>query len=209
MQPSLRLSKFSPCTSVHEDEKKRSTRVGWLHLAVAGFLIALPAIALAIPLGGARLTNVTAVDGGCVSGPTGPAVQSWDVEPSKTYTLTITNVTECAGGGTDATLNVRVNSSGSGNTDIVATLVAAGTYEFNYTMPADASCTLAIFYCTTPGDGSSGLFTRRDDGDNKQAHLRAATFDPGCTNPQEIIGEFCDSVPVEAKSWGLVKTRYR
>ncbi len=33
---------------------------------------------------------------GCVSGPTGGAVQSWDVERGDTYTLTLSNVTDCA-----------------------------------------------------------------------------------------------------------------
>jgi hypothetical protein len=158
----------------------------------------------------ARLINVTAVDGGCVSGPTGPAVQAWDVEPGKTYTITISNVTECANGGTDATLNVRVNSSSSGNTDVVATLVAAGTYQFNFTVPGGAACTLPIFYCTTPGDNSSGIFVTRNDGGPFQAHLRAATFQAGCTNPQEIFQlPWCGVVPVEPTTWGHVKALYR
>ena len=177
-----------------------------LAFALAAFL---PAIAVAIPLGGARLISVTPVDGGCVSGPTGPTMQAWDVEPGKTYTLTISNVTECANGGTDATLNVRVNSTSSGNTDIVATFVAPGTYQFNYTVPPDASCTLPIFYCTTPGDNTSGYFTRRNDGGNYQAHLRAATFGAGCTNPQEIIGPACLPTPARPHSWGKLKAIYR
>src|SRR5438034_433184 len=86
--------------------------------------LALPALAQA----NARLISVVPTDGGCVAGPSGPAVQAWDVEPGKTYEITISNVTECANGGTDATLNVRVNSTSSGNTDIVATLVVPGTY---------------------------------------------------------------------------------
>lgn len=176
-------------------------------LVAAAALIAAPAIA--IDLGTGRLISVTPVDGGCVSGPTGPFVQAWDVEPGKTYTLTITNVTECAAGGTAATLNVRVNSSGSGNTDVVATFVAPGTYSFSYTVPADASCTLPIFYCTTPGDASTGLFTRRSDGGAYQAHLRASTFGPGCTNPQQIIGPYCAATNSTARSWGRLKMIYR
>jgi len=181
----------------------------WIYLTVALLVATLPAIALATPLGGARLISVTAVDGGCVSGPTGPSVQAWDVQPGKTYTLTISNVTECANGGTDPTLDVRVNSSGSGNTDVVATQVVTGTYQFDYTLPANASCTLPIFTCTTPGDGSSGNFTRRSDGGDFQAHLRAATFGPGCTNPQEIIGPWCLPTPARPRSWGQVKVIYR
>jgi hypothetical protein len=181
----------------------------WLCLAALLAVAALPATARAIPLGGARLISVTAVDGGCVSGPTGLTVQAWDIEPGKTYTLTIDNVTECANGGTDATLDVRVNSSGSGNTDAVATLVAPGTYQFNYTLPIGATCTLPVFYCTTPGDASSGLFTRRSDGGSFESHLRASTFAPGCTNPQQIIGPYCGPTPVHPRTWAQVKTIYR
>ena len=178
-----------------------------LAVAIAG--LGLPAVVLAIPLGNARLTNVTPVDGGCVSGPSGPGVQHWDVEPGKTYTITITGVTECANGGTGGTLNVRVNNTDAGNMDIVASLVVAGTYQFTFTVPATATCTLPIFYCTTPGDNSSGLFTRRSDGGAFQAHLRTATFSAGCTNPQEIIGSGCGPTPARPSSWGKVKLIYR
>jgi len=167
-------------------------------------LAILPAIAHA----NARLVSVTSVSGGCVSGPTGPAVQAWDVEPGHTYTLTIVDVLECANGGTDATLNVRVNSSTTGNTDLVATNVAPGVYEFDYTLPTDAVCTFPVFYCTTPGAGNTGLFVIGDDGVGFQAHLRAASFDPGCTNPMSILGPNCQTVPTEESSWGAIKALF-
>jgi hypothetical protein len=156
-----------------------------------------------------QLTSVTAVSGGCVSGPTGGAVQAWDVEPGETYTLTISHVLECANNGTDPTLNVRVNSTDHGNTDLVAINVAPGVYEFNFTLPSDAGCTFPIFYCTTPGLGNTGIKVIRDDGGDFQAHLRAAAFGPGCTNPTEIRGPDCDVVSVEEANWGLTKTLYR
>jgi len=131
------------------------------------------------------------------------------VEPGKTYEVTISNVTECANGGTDATLDVRVNSSNSGNTDLIATLVVPGTYKFSYTLPADAVCTFPIFYCTTPGQNNTGLFVHRNDGGPFQAHLRAATFGPGCTNPQAILGGDCLVVPTRPSTWGKVKSFYR
>ena len=157
----------------------------------------------------ARLISVVPTDGGCVSGPTGPAVQAWDVQPGKTYQVTISNVTECANGGTAATLNVRVNSSGSGNTDVVATFVSPGVYAFSYTLPANATCTFPIFYCTTPGANNTGIVVQRNDGGPFQAHLRAATFGPGCTNPTAILGPACQSVPSRSRSWGQVKSFYR
>jgi hypothetical protein len=184
------------------------TRRFWLLLTFA-LAALLPATALAIPLGGGRVTSVTPVDGGCVSGPTGPAVQAWDIQPGKTYTVTITNVTECGNGGTDATINVRINNSGSGNVDLVATLVAPGTYQFNYTMPGGAACTFPILYCTTPGQASSGYFARRGDGGNHQVHFRAASFGPGCTNPQEILGDRCHPTPSRSHTWGKLKAIYR
>ncbi len=167
--------------------------------------LACPSLALA----NARLISVSPLDGGCVSGPTGPTVQAWDVEPGKTYEITISNVIECANGGTDATLNVRVNSSNSGNTDLVATLVAAGTYKFSYTLPIGAICTFPIFYYTTPGANNTGLLVNRNDGVGFQAHLRAATFGPGCTSPTAIIGGDCLVVPTRSSTWGAVKSFYR
>ena len=177
------------------------------HLTLLAALAALtlPSLALA----NARLISVVPTDGGCVSGPTGPAVQFWNVEPGKTYELTISNVSECANGGTDPTLNVRVNSSNSGNTDIVATLVVPGTYKFTYTLPPNGMCTFPIFYCTTPGQNNSGLVVQRNDGGAFQAHLRAATFGPGCTNPQPILGGDCAIVPTRPSTWGRVKSFYR
>ena len=182
----------------------------YLSLCVAAVIVAVAApmgTAAAVQLGTGRITNVTSVSGGCVSGPTGSTVQFWDVQPGNTYTITISNVTECANGGTDATLNVRVNSSVSGNTDLVATLVAPGTYTFNYTVPADGACTFPIFYCTTPRMTSSGFQARRNDGGAFQSHLRASTFGPGCTNPQPI--GTCEITAVTPRTWGQVKTIYR
>lgn len=175
-------------------------------------LIAVLAIAFIPAIAGATATliNVTPNNGGCVSGPTGPVVQFWDVQPGMTYTITINNVTECANGGTDATLNVRVNSSGAGNFELVATLVAPGTYQFDFTVPVDAGCTLPLYYCTTPGKASTGLLVNRNDGGSFQAHLRASTFDAGCTNPTEINqSPWCGPLPVDSSTWGHVKALYR
>jgi hypothetical protein len=46
----------------------------------------------------------------------------------------------------------------------------------------------------------------RNDGGSFQAHLRAATFGPGCTSPTPING--C-TTPVQKKSWGSLKAHYR
>lgn len=171
----------------------------------------------AIDKGTGRLVSVTPVDGGCVSGPTGATTAAWDVQRNRTYTLRIDGVTECANGGTDATLDVRVNSSipGFEYNDLVATNVAPGVYEFNFTLPNGAWCTLPVFYCTTPGDITSGYFVSRHDGATNPngkpytAHLRASTFSAGCTNPMFIVGPECGTVPTEEKSWGEMKSKYQ
>jgi len=195
----------------------KTMRMGVLLAALCALLV-LPAIVYALDKGTGRLVSVTPVDGGCVSGPTGATVEAWDIQPGFTYTLTITNVTECANGGTDATLNVRVNSSipGYEYTDIVAVYVSPGVYQFNFTLPANAWCTLPILYCTTPGEWlTTGLFViRHDGGTNPQgvpyaAHLRASTWSEGCTDPMMILGPQCGALPTEESSWGAVKSIYR
>jgi len=179
-------------------------KIRYLFMIAVLALIVVPVAASA----NARLISVTSVSGGCVSGPTGPAVQAWDTEPGETYKLTISHVAECANGGTDATLNVRINSTTHGNTDIVATYVSPGVYEFEFTLPADAVCTFPIFYCVTPGEYNTGLYVMRDDGGMFQAHLRSATFEAGCTNPTENLGPDCQVVPNEESTWGKVKALY-
>jgi len=155
----------------------------------------------------ARLTQVTPLDGGCVAGPSGNTLQKWDVEAGRTYRIRLEQVLECAEGGTGTTLDVRVNSSVTGNQDLVAQWVAPGVYDFDITLPANASCTLPVFYCTTPGRANRGLNAIRHDGVSFQAHLRIATFDGTCGNPQPV--NTCDPLPTRARTWAKVKSIYR
>jgi HYR domain-containing protein len=137
------------------------------------------------PLGSARLSSVTPVDGGCVHQDSIPtsAVESWDVEQGRTYDVTLTNLTDCANGGTDATIELVVKSSNTGNTCLTASKVSTGVYTFRFTLPTDACFTFPIQYCTSGCDTSTGMLTRRADGGAKESHLRAATFGAGCSNP--------------------------
>jgi len=186
--------------------------------AVCALLI-LPAIAYGLDKGTGRLVGVTPVDGGCVMGPTGSTTQAWDMQPGHTYTIRIANVTECANGGSDPTLNVRINSSTPGHeyTDRVATFVSTGVYEFNFYLWENAVCTLPILYCTTPGEWlTTGLFVIRNDGATNSngvpyaAHLRASTFGEGCTNPIMILGPECGGmIGTEESNWGTIKKIYR
>lgn len=156
----------------------------------------------------ARLTQVTPLNGGCVAGPSGNTLQKWDVEAGLTYRVRLEQVLECAANGTAATLDVRVNSSVTGNQDLVALWVAPGVYEFDITLPANASCTLPVFYCTTPGVANTGINAIRDDGGASAVHLRIASFGAGCSNPVSVTSG-CDPLPALARTWAAVKRVYR
>jgi hypothetical protein len=167
-------------------------------------LIGVPILARA----NARLTDVTPLDGGCVVGPSGNSVERWDVEAGHRYLVRLDQVTECAEGGAAATLDVRVNSSATGNMDRVAQWIAPGVYTFEVMLPSDASCTLPVLDCTTPGQANTGLHAVRHDGGSFQAHLRIATFDATCGNPVPTTSP-CDPAPTRARSWAKVKWMYR
>jgi hypothetical protein len=193
----------------------KSLRTCWLFAGICALLL-LPAVAYGLPRGAAMLTNVSIVDIGCVSGPTGNTTQSWDLGPGHTYTITLSNVVDCANGGTDPTLNVRVNSSipGYEYVDVVATYVSPGVYQFDYFLPSSAWCTLPIFYCTTPGQWlTTGMFvvgTNLDPhGRPYDAHLRASSWSTGCKNPVMILGPECGMIGVEDMDWGSIKAIYR
>ena len=178
---------------------------------VALALLAVLATSAGTAGANARLVSVIPLDGGCVSGPEGgpSAVQQWNVQPGSTYRITLAAAVECTNGGTDPTLHVRMNSGSAGNSDVVAALVATGTYEFDFTVPPGARCTMPINYCTIPGQGESGIRVLRDDGIDKQAHLRMASFGPGCTALTTSLGAECLATPTRAISWGRVKAIYR
>jgi hypothetical protein len=152
---------------------------------------------------------VVPVNGGCIAGPGGSTLQSWDVERGKTYRLTLSNVIECGLAGTAATINVRVENSVAGHVDLVATLVAVGTYICDYTVPLNAACSGPIACCTVAGQVGSGIFLTRSDGGSAQAQLRVATFAAACLNPTVVTAPGCGLVPTEKRTWGAVKSIYR
>jgi hypothetical protein len=184
----------------------------WLYPTIALVVAAVPATALATRLGVARLVNVVAVDGGCLSGPTGPAVQSWDVEAGKTYTVTIGDATECANGGTDPTLGVRINNSLSGNTDIVATRVAPARTSSNIPCRRIARCTMPVFHCTSAGAAKQRLLHppqrwRFLPSSPSGSELRAGLHEspgrvPADAGTPALVGAAQDDLPVtESGSW--------
>lgn len=131
-------------------------------------------------LGQGKVINVVPVNTECVSGPTGNGVQSWDVQEGGTYEVTIAGITDAGNGGTDATIEVIVKNSTTGNQCLTAFKQSTGVYKFTITMPANACDTFPITYGSTGCDESTSLFARRNDGGNFQSHLRAATFDGSC-----------------------------
>lgn len=175
-------------------------------VALAAVLLLLVAVLPAPARANARLTAVTPLDGGCVSGPVGPNVEAWDVLPGATYRVRLEGVTDCASGGTDASLNVLLMNSALGNTPRVATYVAPGVYEFTFEMPKNACDTTPIRYCTAGGNTpNTGLVVGRHDTGTSQAHLRAATFDGNCSHPSTIG---CVTATVKS-TWGGLKSSYR
>ena len=190
----------------------------FISIATIISLLILPATSSALDKGTGRLVSVTPVNGGCFSGPTGGTVEAWDIAPGYTYTVRLADVTDCANGGTDATLDVRVNSSIQGHeyTDLVANYVSTGVYEFDFTLPGLSWCTLPILYCTTPGEWlDTGLFVIRHDGAGNPngvpfaAHLRVSNWSEGCTDPVMVLGPECGAVGTEESSWGAVKAIHR
>src|SRR5262245_63298160 len=110
-----------------------------------------PAPSAAQTVGAARVTNVVGTNGGCVfqdSVPTN-AVESWDVEQGKTYVITLSNVTDAAGGGTAATMQVIVKNGSTIDQCLTATRVSNGVYTFTITMPVNACNTAPIQYGTS------------------------------------------------------------
>ncbi len=155
---------------------------------------------------GGRLDAVTPVDGGCVAGPTGNSnVESWDIEPGKTYTLTFAGITDCANGGTAATVSIMIKNTYYGNACFTAAFVSTGVYQFDYLVPATTCETSPMRYCVTDCAPNTGFEVGKKDGTGGAAHLRASTFGPGCTSPIEIG---CPT-PVEPATWGVIKSIYR
>ena len=179
-------------------------------LLLAGLcLLAAPTIARANSLAMGRVISVVPTDGGCVDGPNGGSVQFWEVQPGKSYEITIDHITDCANDGTDQTIFVRINSSSVGNTDLEATIVEPGKYKFTFPIPIGARCTMPLFYCTVPGDASTGLRLRRSDDEEFQAHLRMASFLPDCSFAAALNGGDCLATPTMSRTWSQVKQIYR
>jgi hypothetical protein len=175
------------------------------------YSLALTTLVLALLLPGtaranARLVSVVPRDGGCVGEPAGRKIETWPVQPGRVYTLTFDKVHECGHNGTDPTIGVLLVASGLQALPVTARKRSAGEYEFDYLVPAGACQELQLRYGVTNGRVDSGYEAGRHDDGSEQAHLRACTFQPGCTNPTTII---CGMTPTLSSSWGQLKSIYR
>ena len=134
--------------------------------------------------GSGFISNVTAsTSGACVASTINGNNQFWDVAQGNTYNITLSNVTDCANGGTDATIEVIVKSSISGNTCVTANLASTGVYVFQYTLPTNACATFPIIYCTSGCSPSTGIFAQ-DLLQDGLGHLRTTYFDGNCNRTE-------------------------
>ena len=167
--------------------------------------VALAALLPATAFATARVTSVVPVDGGCAFGPSGTSnIQSWDIQKGKTYKITFTGVTDCANGGTDASIGFELKNSVGGNTFWAASMGSPGVYSGTFILPGGGCETFPVRYCTQAGVANSGIAALAPTG-NAVVHMRAATFGPSCSSPQEI---FC-TTPVKPTAWGTIKALYR
>src|SRR5262245_23234359 len=94
--------------------------------------------------GGTGVVTVTASGGSCLaftpSQSGGP--DNWEVAEGGSYIMTISGVTECAGG----TITVFVQSSNTSNFCFDATEGNPGVYTGSFTMPDQACYTMPISY---------------------------------------------------------------
>ena len=159
--------------------------VSYLLSTVVCLMISLLATAQIVPApstntGSGYISNVEAVTpGACVQSTVNGNNQFWDIAQGNTYIITLSNVTDCANGGTDATIEVIVKNSNTGNTCVTASLVSTGVYEFEFTMPAEACATFPILYCTNNCSSNSGTFVQ-DLLQDGVGHLRTSYFDGNC-----------------------------
>jgi hypothetical protein len=73
-------------------------------------------------LGNAYISNVTS-NGSCVASTTNNGgIQFWDIQSGGTYTVTLSNVTDCASQGNESTIGVVVHNSDGGNNRLCAIL---------------------------------------------------------------------------------------
>lgn len=166
-----------------------SCRKALAFLALAALTLGVRATpASADTCGKGKISNVTPATSTLSGGN-----QFWNVLPGSTVTITLSCVTDCANRGTDATIQVIVQSSASGNKCLTATKVSTGVYTFTYCVPLTGCQTDVISYCTTGCSTSTG-YKALDAGGKCPGHLRVASSTGADCTPQ-ISG--CPTDPID------------
>jgi len=144
---------------------------------------------------GTGKVSVAGNGGSCVSGtpPQGNGPFEWNVVEGGSYTMTISNVTEC----TENTITVFAQGSTTGNFCFLATLTSPNTYTGTVTMPNPACFTYPISYSCgsvcVPNPVKGDFDALGPNGECGGVHLRASTFSAGCANP--VQDEVCTGGP--------------
>lgn len=151
------------------------------------------------------VTGVVADDGGCVASSANSTISTtWDVQPGKSYTITIEGVDDAANGGTDATMPVFLQNSTLGNYCLTAVQTAVGTYQVSWTIPINACITFTINYGVC--DAATARRARGNAADANPAtstngvHLRAnSTCTPDGAISCSATGACCDGVDCQIR----------
>src|ERR1041385_1761397 len=160
--------------------------------------------------GTACISTVVAEDGGCVVSSMSSGNQFWDVQENHIYAVTLTGATDVANGGTDATIEVIVKNTNTGNQCYTATNPTilfppfqAGVYVFDVVMPENACFTYPMLYGTSNCMSNTGLFAQ-DANCSPGGHLRAATFDSNCNKiaNDESCQTTCETAAISSCTGG-------
>src|SRR5262245_47054493 len=154
---------------------KRNRTKCILLACIAALAVCMPlSTAYAAPanLGSAYISNVTSGSNCVQSNTNGGGIQFWDIQAGGTYTITLSNVTDCASQGNENSIGVIVHNSTGGNIITTATLVdanVAGVYSFTVTL-TNQCFTMPIEYCTVNGRPGSGKFAQDYNGTGGGGH---------------------------------------
>lgn len=183
----------------------RFARILVLALAVTGALVSAHAVQAA-KVESVVPNAVRPLDPGCVAGPIDlVTVENWYVEQGRTYTIHLSDVTNCANGGTDTTIVIEIDGLEKGDpVFVLAVKLATGEYQFDFTMPSNACGPYRIKYCLYCIEDETGFIVEKQTGGG-ECDLFPAEFSDDCSTRTPV---HCPT-PVEPSTWGTIKGLYR
>ncbi len=181
-----------------------------LALATLVAAVLVPAAAFALMPGSGKIESIVPnaapvlnSHAGCFAGPiTVGSIDNWYLEQGHTYSITLSDVFDCANNGTDATIIVEIRSASSGSVFMLANWVAPGKYAFQFTMPSNACGPFQVIYCVGCVLSTDGMTA---NGSGREADLFPAQFFNNCSFYSPV---YC-STPAPKSTWGTVKSLYR